>query len=192
MNAGVYCTEFGKCETGMEEITQVNFLSTVAISLITLPLLKAPSATPSRLLFISSEAHCWSKPRQRTLPDLLNNLNDPNGYRPWMRYHISKLLLVLWTKELSTRLNPEKVLVASASSNFTRTGMFRGFSHKFVAGIIERSVCRTAEQGAAQNLMAFARMSPDEDVNGGFWSDGMFRRFVVLPSLLVAGVVLRW
>ncbi|KAL4943408.1 hypothetical protein BDV06DRAFT_221246 [Aspergillus oleicola] len=176
LNAGVYCAEFGRPKTGVEETTQVNFLSTVAISLITLPLLQnSPSKEPSRLLFISSEAHGWSNPRQSNLKDLLINLNDPSAYKPWMRYHISKLLLVLWTKELSSRLNPENVFVASASSNFTRTGMFRWLSHKFVAGLIEKSVCRTAEQGAAQNLEALVRMG-GEGEHGGFWSDGEFRR----------------
>ncbi|KAL4964898.1 uncharacterized protein BDV14DRAFT_189946 [Aspergillus stella-maris] len=178
LNAGVYCAEFGRCKTGMEETTQVNFISTAALSLLLLPLLQnAPSKdnSPSRLLFISSEAHGWSSPRQDNLTSLLDALNDPTAYKPWMRYHISKLLLVLWTKELSSRLGPKKVLVSSASSNFTRTGMFRGFSHKFVAGLIEKSVCRTAEQGAAQNLEALVRMG-GEGGHGGFWSDGGFRR----------------
>ncbi|KAL4949623.1 hypothetical protein BDW69DRAFT_188139 [Aspergillus filifer] len=178
LNAGVYCAEFGRCSTGMEETTQVNFLSTAALSLLLLPLLQnAPSNDnqPSRLLFISSEAHGWSNPQQANLTSLLDTLNDPSAYNPWMRYHISKLLLVLWTKELASQLDPKKILVSSASSNFTRTGMFRGFSHKFGAGLIEKSVCRTAEQGAAQNLEALVQMG-SKGGHGGFWSDGGFRR----------------
>ncbi|KAL4800219.1 hypothetical protein BDV19DRAFT_384579 [Aspergillus venezuelensis] len=178
LNAGVYCAEFGRCKMGMEETTQVNFLSTAALSLLLLPLLQnalTKDSQPSRLLFISSEAHGWSNPRQNNLTSLLNALSDPTAYKPWMRYHISKLLLVLWTKELSSRLDPARVLVSSASSNFTRTRMFRGFSHKFVAGLIEKSVCRTAKQGAAQNLEALVQMG-GEGGHGGFWSDGEFRR----------------
>ncbi|KAL4870319.1 hypothetical protein BDV12DRAFT_195466 [Aspergillus spectabilis] len=186
MNAGVYCTGFEKCEgTGVEEMVQVNVLSTIAISLIsTQLLLKSPDRSPSRLLFISSEAHGWANPRQSSFPQLLKHLNEPTEYKCYMRYHISKLLLVLWMQELSQRINPEKVLVAAASPGFTRSGLFRGFNDKAFARAIERVVCRTSEQGAVQYLLVLNGMS--EDNHGEFWSDGRFRRPSTAASTDVA------
>ncbi|KAL2868178.1 uncharacterized protein BJX67DRAFT_351254 [Aspergillus lucknowensis] len=189
LNAGVYSTGFSKCpETDVEEVTQVNLLSTCAISLLTLPLL-LNGPQQSRLLLISSEAHGWANPRQSSFPDLLKALNEPKSYKCYERYHISKLLLVLWTQELATRLDAGKVLVASASPGFTRTGLFRGFNTKTVASLIERVVCRTVEQGAAQNLMAITRMSGE--VNGGFYSDGGFRGYVCSPIQMVGTILMQ-
>ncbi|KNG87774.1 hypothetical protein ANOM_004606 [Aspergillus nomiae NRRL 13137] len=174
LNAGMYSTDFNLCpETELEETLQVNFLSTCLISLLLIPLLLKCSQQ-SRLLFISSEAHAWAAPRQTSFQDLQTQLNDPAAYACYERYHISKLLLVLWTQRLSSQIDPEKLLIASASPGFCRSGLFRLFNFHALAAFLEKLVCRTPDKGASQYILALGCMS--KETHGAFYSDNKFRR----------------
>ncbi|OJI85129.1 hypothetical protein ASPTUDRAFT_926314 [Aspergillus tubingensis CBS 134.48] len=157
LNAGIYQTDFVRCEnTGREQTLQVNFLSTCATALLaTQLLLRQP--TQGRLLIISSEAHAWANPQQKSFTALMQMLNQPDTYPCYARYHI----------------NPARVLIASATPGFCRSGLFRSFSGKTIADYLERLVCRTPDQGAWQYLTAIEGM--DAEVHGCFFADGKFR-----------------
>lgn len=156
------------------------------ISLVLIPLL-LKSSQP-RLLFISSEAHAWAAPRQTTFRDLQAQLNDPTAYTCYERYHISKLLLVLWTQQLSLHISPERLLIASASPGFCRSGLFRLFNSHALARCVERLVCRTAEEGASQYILALRCMN--EASHGAFFADNNFKRYISSIQSLILGTVI--
>lgn len=137
-------------------------------------LLRQP--TQGRLLIISSEAHAWANPQQKSFTALMEMLNQPDTYPCYARYHISKLLVILWMQELARRIDPTRVLIASATPGFCRSGLFRSFSGKTIADYLERLVCRTPDQGAWQYLTAIEGM--DVEVHGCFFADGKFRPYV--------------
>jgi NAD(P)-dependent dehydrogenase (short-subunit alcohol dehydrogenase family) len=151
---------------------KVNFLSTASISVLLIPLLLKCPQRPY-LLLISSEAHAWADPRQSSLPALLEQLNEPTAYKSYERYHISKLLIVLWVETLASLLSSKKILVASASPGFCRSGLFRLFNGNSLARCLESLVCRTSDEGASQYLMALKCLDPAN--HGMFFSDGQFR-----------------
>lgn len=178
LNAGVYQTEFRICtETGWDETAQVNFLATAALTLLLRPLLCRSRSRSARLLLVSSEAHAWADPQQdttRALLDALTKHPDP-PYPCYQRYHISKLLLVLWVRELTKRDDWASVSVASVSPGFSSSALFRDFNHLPLAKALERCVCRTSDRGASQYASALGQLAKG-DGKGAFWSNGGWAR----------------
>ncbi|GAT23337.1 hypothetical protein RIB2604_01704750 [Aspergillus luchuensis] len=76
-------------------------------------------------------------------------------------------------QELARRIDPARVLIASATPGFCRSGLFRSFNGKTIANYLERLLCRTPDQGAWQYLTAIERMNTA--VHGCFFADGRFR-----------------
>lgn len=88
-------------------IPQVNHLGTALLSLLLLPTLQKTTKareTPSRLTIVTSEVHFWSKFPEKDAPNTLARLDSPDSFGSGMdRYNTSKLLNVLWLRELSPR-----------------------------------------------------------------------------------------
>lgn len=175
LNAGVYHTDFRLCpETGWEETLQVNILAPSALTKILRPYLAR--AENGRLLVVSSEAHAWANPQQNSTDDLLTQINTAGNklYPSYQRYHLTKLLLVLWTQVVSHREEWEKISVASVSPGYTQTSIFRDFNDSRISRVLESIICRSAEQGASQYMYALEDLTRGHG-NGGFWSDGRWR-----------------
>ena len=174
LNAAVYQTEFSICsQTGWELMIQVNVLATCALTLIFRPYLSR--AQSGRLLIVSSEAHAWAQLRSSSSSELLSELNKAHSYPCYQRYHITKLLVILWGRELSRREEWKGVSVAAVSPGFSRSRLFRDFNGSMASRALERVVCRTSEKGASQYMLALHALAPG--VTGRcFWSDGMWRR----------------
>jgi NAD(P)-dependent dehydrogenase (short-subunit alcohol dehydrogenase family) len=179
LNAGVYMTSFHVCpESGWEETIQVNALATAALSLHLRDLLA--QSENGRLLIVSSEAHAWAHPQHAPTRNLLENISRPDCklYPCYQRYHISKLLSVLWTKEISSREEWRGIQVAAVSPGYTRSSLFRTFNSTMLARAIERAACRSPAEGASQYAYALQNMD-SEHGNGSFWSDGQWRRLAL-------------
>ncbi|KAH8694464.1 hypothetical protein BGZ61DRAFT_588438 [Ilyonectria robusta] len=175
LNAGVYHPEFLICpETGWEETLQVNMLATSALTKLLRPYLAR--AENGRLLVVSSEAHAWANPQQNSTADLLTQINKAGNtlYPSYQRYHLTKLLLILWTQVISHREEWEGVSVASVSPGYTQTSIFRDFNDSRISRVLESIICRSAEQGASQYMYALQDLTRGHG-NGGFWSDGRWR-----------------
>lgn len=178
LNAGTYTTSFQICpESGWEEMIQVNGLATAALSLH-LRYLLAQSKN-GKLLIVSSEAHAWAHPQQHSTKSLLENIgrSECNMYPCYQRYHISKLLSVLWAKEICKRNEWREIRVAAVSPGYTRSGLFRTFNDTILARTIERFACRSPAEGASQYVFALQHLDSNW-YNGHFWSDGEWRKCV--------------
>ncbi|KAJ5689635.1 hypothetical protein N7462_004027 [Penicillium macrosclerotiorum] len=181
LNAGAYQTKFHICqETGWEEIFQVNFLANCNLMMLLRPFLAR--ATRGRVIAVSSEAHAWADPSHASTKMLANQLSKSNStsYPCYQRYHISKLLLNLWVRDISSREEWNSISVATVSPGFSRTALFRDFNNFRLARLLEKIVCRTSEQGASQYIFALWGLEAGNG-NGGFWSDGNLQN----PSMIV-------
>ncbi|KAG2055394.1 NAD(P)-binding protein [Suillus hirtellus] len=122
-NAGISTLKYTKTPDGYESTFQVNYLSTALLSLLMLPhLIKA--GTPeraSRLVIVSSEFHYLASKLKGadTWPSIIETINDEAYCTSSVmlnRYSLSKLLEVMFIRELSSRL-PTPTLVAASTVN---------------------------------------------------------------------------
>ncbi|KAJ8129004.1 hypothetical protein O1611_g4629 [Lasiodiplodia mahajangana] len=112
LNAGVKNVDYVQSKTGHESHVQVNHLATALLSLHMLGPLETTAktnGTPGRLTIVSSENHFWAKFKELNAPNVIKELNTSRacfqGFDKTSieRYSTSKLLNVLWTRELSKR-----------------------------------------------------------------------------------------
>ncbi|KAJ8588531.1 short-chain dehydrogenase [Rhizopogon salebrosus TDB-379] len=122
-NAGLHTTQYTKTLDGWETTLQVNYLSTTLLSILMIPHLIA-SSTPqsaSRLVITSSDLHYVANKLKGAdrWPSILEKLNDPDYCTSSVmadRYNLSKLLEVMFVRELSSRLpNPTPVVVSAVN-----------------------------------------------------------------------------
>jgi retinol dehydrogenase-12 len=129
LNAGVKYMEFTPSKTGHEMNVQINHLATSLISLLLLPTLQQTSkktGKPSRLSIISSEGHFWVPFKERTAPNILARMDEPETFGSQMnRYYTTKLLNVLWVRELTGRVNGKEVVVNTVNPGFCYSGLHR-------------------------------------------------------------------
>ncbi|KAK7956463.1 NAD(P)-binding protein [Apiospora aurea] len=105
--------EVTRAKTGHESNVQVNHLGTAHLSLLLPPILRATAAhtsRPARLTVVASEAHFWTLFSERHAPSILQRLDEESSFKPgdMERYNTSKLLNILWTRGLSSRVAAEK------------------------------------------------------------------------------------
>jgi NAD(P)-dependent dehydrogenase (short-subunit alcohol dehydrogenase family) len=129
LNAGLKKYEYSTSETGHETQVQVNHLGTSLVSLQVLPMLqKTAKATgkPSKLTIVSSEGHFWIPFKERTAPNILKRMDDQETFgKQQSRYYTTKLLNVLWTRELAERVTRSEVIVNTVNPGFCYSGLHR-------------------------------------------------------------------
>ncbi|KAJ5546941.1 dehydrogenase [Penicillium frequentans] len=178
--AGVKLLEFIKSKsTGHEMNVQVNHIGTALLSLLLLdPLQRTPKADPgqpTRLTVVTSEVHFWTEFEQKDAPNTLARLDEPSLFGKGMdRYNTSKLLNVLWLRELSSRVGPELIvngvnpgLCASTLHRSDTTPGIKSFNRIFawtsVQGghnLVDAAVQHSEAQGAYLSEQGIKNPSP--------------------------------
>ena len=133
LNAGVKALTYEKSSAGHELNVQINHIGTSAVSLLLLPVLRKmarETKQPSRMTIVSSEGHFWVPFDERRAPNILKELDDKTdfGRIANQRYYTTKLLNVLWTRELASRverLGPGEVIVNTVNPGFCSSGFHR-------------------------------------------------------------------
>lgn len=96
LNAGVFkTTEFFNDSTGYEEDIQVNYLSTMLLAILLIPVLKNKKTGegPGHISVVSSDAAAWSKLDERNSSSILSAFKQKAvGWDMTDRYRTSKLL----------------------------------------------------------------------------------------------------
>ncbi|KAI0454739.1 hypothetical protein F5B21DRAFT_503986 [Xylaria acuta] len=95
LNAGLAYLDYHRVErTGHEEILQVNYLSTILLLILLLPILKAKRLPghPARLTISSAALTLNCKFLLRDSSPLFPALDDPKNFSPHENYPVSKLL----------------------------------------------------------------------------------------------------
>ncbi|KAI1626043.1 hypothetical protein EDD37DRAFT_626225 [Exophiala viscosa] len=177
-NAGINNTAWQVVE-GFEQVIQVNVINTLLLALCLLPKLtetrfKYPDSIP-HLEIVSSEVHHYTKFPEVNAPDLYEELNDKSAFNGMDRYNVSKLIEVLFVRELVDRMkatSPEPpVVITLVNPGLCRSNLDRSmnvvaqwllYGFRLIAG-------RSTEVGS-RTLVYGACTGPES--HGEFMSDG--------------------
>ncbi|KAF2841539.1 dehydrogenase [Patellaria atrata CBS 101060] len=130
LNAGVKKLEFVKSPlTGHEQQVQVNHLGTALLAFLLIKPLENTARTyrkKSRLTIVSSEVHFWTPFNERKYQSILKRMDEPDSFKPGMeRYYTSKLLNVLFTRELAKSVNENEVVINTVNPGFCTSQLHR-------------------------------------------------------------------
>ncbi|KAI5998594.1 short-chain dehydrogenase [Pisolithus albus] len=158
-NAGTFVQEYTRTDDNWEVMFQVNYLSMVLLSILMLPhLVKASSSeSPSRLVVVSSFGHHFGVGKLRNAArweSVLETINDSKFCNSADRYNVSKLLQVMFVRELAARLpSPTPVVACTVQPGFCRSNLFRDLDGNWYARSLVSLMgallsARTPEQGS--------------------------------------------
>ncbi|KAF4977656.1 hypothetical protein FZEAL_5846 [Fusarium zealandicum] len=154
LNAGTAESKFKKSSDGHETTFQVNYLSTVLLASLLLPILKqkSPSGRPGRLSLVNSGTSLAAKFPMATSEGVLSYFDDETTFNALTAYARSKALAHFWILKLAERVKPEDVVVNLVDPGLVKgTSLDRNFNFVFNAIVtaIKFVVARTKEQGAS-------------------------------------------
>ena len=162
-NAGALFARREETSEGLERTLALNHLAYFVLTEELLPVLTA--SAPSRIVNVSSDAHVGMRLD-------LDDLNYTRGrYRPFVAYGRSKLMNILFTRELARRLEGTRVSANAMHPGFVRSGFGQnnpGFLGKFIK--LGQVFARTPERGA-QTLVYLATSPEVEGVSGKYFHD---------------------
>jgi len=180
-NAGINVDKWVLLE-GIEQTIQINVLNTFLLALSLLPKMtetktKFVDSTP-HLVILSSEAHRMTKFKEINAPDLYERLNEKrDDFDGQMRYSVSKLIEVLFVRELVSRLSNTKSSTPPVVINMVNPGLCvssltrdRHPIFQVLVFFLSRLIGRKTEVGARTEVIA-ACAGPES--HGKFMSDGM-------------------
>ncbi|TGO12756.1 hypothetical protein BPAE_0808g00020 [Botrytis paeoniae] len=183
-NAGINEKSWTVSE-GWERTIQINTINTFLLSLALLPKMneskeKFPDSSP-HLVIVCSEAHRLTVFKEANAPDIYEKLNtDQEGYDGQDRYGVSKLIQILFVRELVQRLNKAKSPNPPVITNLANPGLCkstldrgRGAAFKIVAFIMLSLLGRTAEVGSRTYVLG---ASAEPESHGEFMSDGAVQK----------------
>ena len=162
LNAGLSLMKFSTVpSTGHERAIQVNYLSTVLLTVLLLPILKSKSKgpTPPRLTLINSVTAHLCKFPNRTQRPLLPSFDDTK-LTPWNaeeRYGVSKLLGQFFVVKLAGLINPDDVIINMVDPGLTKgTSLARDAKGgvALAAKVFFAVAGRTVDRGAATYIDA--------------------------------------
>lgn len=168
-NAGAYFNQRKLSVDGYEMTFALNHLGYFYLTHLLLDLIK--SSSPARIVNVSSGAHAMGKIN-------FDNLNSKGLYLGWTEYGTSKLMNILFTRELCRQLEGTHVTANALHPGFVATN----FGHngngigKWIIQLTQRNAL-TPEQGAQTSI--YLASSPEvTGVSGAYFYD----RRIVQPS----------
>jgi NAD(P)-dependent dehydrogenase (short-subunit alcohol dehydrogenase family) len=160
LNAGLVKSKFEIVEsTSHEETIQVNYLSTVLLSILLLPSLKTKStpSEPGRLTIISSGTALFAKFPNRNQVPLLAFFDDKTKWDADERYPSSKILGHYFMAKFADYVDPKDVIVNLADPGLCKgSDLFREASgiQSIFWGIVKALFARTVEVGSSTYIDA--------------------------------------
>lgn len=157
LNAATQHGEFVINESTKHELVfQVNYLSTVLLTLLLLLVLKEKRSQrkPGRVTIVSSGLAMTAKFPEQRADKIIPAFDDPSGWG-WPaaaeRYSTTKLLLLMFVIKLKDHVDPNEVVVNAADPGFMRgTGLDRGIPAymKATYGLMRMVMGRGLKAGA--------------------------------------------
>lgn len=129
LNAGMINPTFKIAGTGHEETMQVNYLSTMLLSILLLPLLKqkSPAGSPGRLTIVTTMLSLIAKFEQRKEIPLLKAFDDEEFFDQVDIYPTSKLLGQIFLWKLTDLVSADDVVINLVEPGFIKgTDLQRG------------------------------------------------------------------
>lgn len=172
LNAGVRKLVFEKNKaTDHEESIQINYLSTVLLTVLMMPILKekSPKGVPGRLTIVGAALALAAKFTNKEEDPLLPSFDDPKYFDPIDRYNTSKVLGHIFLWKLVDYVSAKDVIVNIADPGFVKgTDLTREAKggQKIAASLFGSLVGRTVKEGASTYIDAAVIKGPDS--HGGF------------------------
>jgi retinol dehydrogenase-12 len=163
-NAGIVNTSRQLTEDGYEEMFAVNHLAPFLLTNLLLPVIK--ESAPARIVNVASHGHTFVKNMG------FDDLQAERQFKTFKVYGRSKLANILFTRELSSRLQGLGVTANSLHPGAVSTGLGlqnQGFFSHFLASLL-RPFFKSPEQGAATSLHV-ATAKELEGVSGKYFSN---------------------
>ncbi|KAI0016020.1 NAD(P)-binding protein [Xylariomycetidae sp. FL0641] len=170
LNAGIRrAAETFNPSTGYEDDIQINFLSTILLTLLLLPVMKSKKkgSEPGRITLVSSDSSRLAKLDERTRYPMLPAFKESQGERfdSAEQYNKSKLLVQLTMLKLTELVPRSLAIINMATPGFCRgTGITRDLYSPLVAFIqshITRLFGRSPAAGARVIVNAAAKQGPE-------------------------------
>ncbi|THV05578.1 short-chain dehydrogenase [Dendrothele bispora CBS 962.96] len=178
-NAGIIPGGYDTTKDGWLTILQTNCIAPSLLALRLLPHMwktaEKYSTTP-RLVLVASDVHYWSSLHKNPVvaksPDILKLMSSFEYYSSTShtdQYQDSKLLNVLFARDLQSRLLQSNVTVNSVTPAFCVSQLRRSVSGIMAcaSSVMERLLAYTAEEGSRQ-LVYGAIGGTEEEMRGGF------------------------
>ncbi len=181
LNAGLTKFKFDLLpSTGHEELMQINYLSTVLLSTLLLPILKSrsPPGTPGRLSIVSSGTiELATFPNSRQSP-LLKSFDDPKTAPPsgLEAYGTTKIMGHMFVYKLVDYVSAEDVIVNLVDPGITKGTSFNRAlprAMKLLASVIMFGIARSVRDGASTYLDA--SVVKEKESHGRFIMDWELR-----------------
>ncbi|KAI2617327.1 NAD(P)-binding protein [Hypomontagnella submonticulosa] len=184
LNAGLRSDKFQLLEsTNHEQSFQVNYLSTVLLTILMLPVLKAKrsktGAVPPRLSIVTSDTSYWAAPFRPAGP-ILPQMDESEGFDPMKSYPRSKLLQLFFTTKLAEMVNPDDVIVNASNPGFCDGTSFGSdatitFPASLFFWLFRNINGRTVETGAS--ALVDAVVAKGKESHGSYCSEWAIRPF---------------
>ncbi|CAG8950032.1 hypothetical protein HYFRA_00004366 [Hymenoscyphus fraxineus] len=186
LNAGVMpATSMKSAGTGHDLVVQVDYLSTVFLAMMLVPVLRSQRAAgagaskPPVLSIVGSDM-AYSH-TLKTKGPILAQFDDPKSFGQMPTYANAKMLLMMFVAKLAELVKPEELLI-----NLCNPGMTKGTSlghdspmiAKKIFGVAQHFLARTPEVGASCYINAVLSQGPES--HGSFVSDWSIKPFVPL------------
>ncbi|CAK7233490.1 hypothetical protein SBRCBS47491_008627 [Sporothrix bragantina] len=145
LNAGLGKEFFVRTAEGKQRETtlQVNYLSTVLLAVLLLPLMKPNSSesdkAPGRLTLISSDASLGEKlPAVPAGSTILDTMDDSSKFEGYQQYARTKLMLNMFTAKLASDVvSPSEVIINTCNPGATKgTGAISAVQSKIILAVM--------------------------------------------------------
>ena len=172
LNAGVKKQQWEVNKTtGHESTLQVNHFATALLSLLLLPPLRQTAARtgkPSRITLTASEVHMWAHFNEQKASNIIREMDNKTNFGHPERYNTSKLLNVLWTRELASKVDPKEIII-----NTVNPGLVRSDLHRENTNAVEEKFTAffgwTTEEGG--RTLVNASVAQGAETHGGYMSE---------------------
>jgi len=164
-NAGVFLDSREETADGIEATFAINHLAPFLLTHLVLPRLRetAGRAGEARIITVSSEAH-------RGVSMNFEDLNAESSYNPLQAYAQSKLANILFTHELSRRLQNEGVVANAVHPGVVNTNIWRGSGWISWIARLFSWLYKRPEEGARS--VVYLAASPEvEGVTGQYFKE---------------------
>jgi NAD(P)-dependent dehydrogenase (short-subunit alcohol dehydrogenase family) len=164
-NAGVFLDSRVETADGIEATFAINHLAPFLLTHLVLPRLRetAGRAGEARIITVSSEAH-------RGASMNFDDLNAETSYNPLQAYAQSKLANILFTHELSRRLQKEGVVANAVHPGVVNTNIWRGSGWISRIARLFSWLYKRPEEGARS--VVYLAASPEvEGVTGQYFKE---------------------
>ncbi|KAG0352648.1 hypothetical protein BC939DRAFT_501738 [Gamsiella multidivaricata] len=184
-NAGIgWLSKFTLSEDGHEAVFATNHLGTVLLTLLLLPIIRTTASqnasTYPRIVIVASEVHHWTQFPERDTPSIVKTMDDATNTASLKnRYHVSKLMNVLFARSLARHLHesshPEdrKIsvsvinpgLVSSEFASKSDQSLLQRIRSTVVFGIMGAVVARNITEGSKTTV--YAAVAPECGIENG-------------------------